>query len=166
MIASWLLVLAPQTALETAVQRTNAGDFRSAWSAASSAVDPLERAQAKVFVRQHAGDLAGALDEAQLGTRAALEDPWLAERTLAIAVSLSRAKAAANALSQLDALLLDPNVPNRGAYLEAASRVRSRVDALSTGARARDTAESRARFVVLGFSVTALCALVFLARKA
>lgn len=165
MIATWLLVVTAQSGLQSAVEQVRAGDVVAAWRTAESVPDPLDRAQARVYVRQHAGDLDGALREAVQGSNAHPADPWLAERALAIALSLSRRQPAEEALSRLESVLRDPGARSREAFLAALPAARFEVEALRASARARDAAETRARIVVIGLGVSALLALVWLARR-
>lgn len=166
MIGACLLSLCAQAELQTAIERVRRGDIVSAWSAAEGVRDPLEGAQARVYVRQHAGDLEGALREAAAGSAAHARDAWLAERTLSIALSLSRLRPAEVALARLETTLEDPNVRDRSAFLALLPAARAGVETLTAAARARDAAETRARLVVIGCGAGALCVLVWLARKA
>jgi hypothetical protein len=165
MIAACLLPLGMQSGLQTAIERVRAGDVVAAWSAAEGAVDPLEHAQARVYVRQHAGDLEGALRDAVEGSTAHPRDPWLAERALSIALSLSRARPAQTALARLETTLADTNVRDRDAFLAALTSARVEVAALAEAARDRDGAEIRARVVVMALGAGALFVLVSLARR-
>lgn len=165
MIGACFLWLCTQTGLQSAIERVREGDLVAAWSAAETVSDPLARAQARVYVRQHAGDLEGALREAAEGSTAHPSDPWLAERTLSIALSLSRLRAAEVALARLETALADPGLSQRDAFLAALPPARARVAELALAARARDEAEDRARFVVIGLGAGLLFALVWLARK-
>jgi hypothetical protein len=154
-----------QSGLATAIERVRAGDAVAAWSAAESATDPLERAQARVYVRQHAGDLEWALQEAVEGSAAHPRDPWLAERALSIALSLSRPRPAQTAMVQLEKTLADTGVRDREAFLAALNSSRGEVAALESASRARDAAEKRAYAVVIGLGAVSLIVLFVLARR-
>jgi len=164
-IAACVVAACLQSGLSTAIERMRAGDAMAAWSAAESATDALERAQARVYVRQHAGDLECALQEAIEGSSAHPRDPWLADRSLSIALSLSRPRPAQAAMAQLERLLTDTGVRDRDAFLAALASARGEVAALEGASRARDAAEKRAYVVVIGLGAGALIALFLLARR-
>ena len=165
MIAACVLAACMQSGLSIAVERMQAGDAVAAWSAAESATDALERAQARVYVRQHAGDLEWALQEAIQGAGAHPRDPWLADRVLSIGLSLSRLRPAQAAMVQLEGVLTDTGVRDREAYLAALASARVEVAALESASRARDAAEKRAYAVVSGLGAGALIVLFLLARR-
>ncbi len=164
MIGAIVLLACSQAGLSHAIEWTRAGDMSSAWNSACAVTDPLEAAQARVYVRQHAGDLEGALREARQGAEAHPGDPWLTERTLSIALSLSRVRTAERALERLESILRDPHVRDREAFEASARAARPETEILVNHARARDRAETRARFVVIGVGSAAILALVWLAR--
>lgn len=165
MIAALVLFACAQTGLQAAIDHVRNGDVVAAWSAAENVADPLERAQARVYVRQHAGDLDGALREAVTGSDEHPLDPWLCERALSIALSLSRTRQAEDALARLETILRDPGARSRDAFLAALPAARTAVESLRAAAHARDAAETRAHVVVLGLGASALFTLVWLARR-
>ncbi len=88
------MIALPQGVLEQAIEESRAGHFVEAWTLAGTAEVALERAQARTFVRYHAGDLEGALREAREGLQLAARDPWLLATATEIALSLHRGAAA------------------------------------------------------------------------
>lgn len=170
MIAVALCLLAihaaPGDGLQRAIAALRAGDARAAWIAAESEPGELERSQAKVWVRHQAGDLEGALAEAERGARTAPLDPWLAERCAYIAISLGRPRTAERALARLESAAQRAAEPDRARWLSNLRDLRAEAALLEEGARARAAADSRARAVVIALGAACLGALFVLARRA
>lgn len=133
--------------LQRAVEFVRAGDFQRALEAGDSDTDPLGRAQARVYVLHHAGDLHGALSAAVEGSRAHPRDTWLLERRAYVAISLRRADEARSALDELDALLAEAPPKDREAWAESTAATRADVERTSRLHAEARTARSRARAV-------------------
>ncbi|MBL8859525.1 MAG: hypothetical protein JNL28_13535 [Planctomycetes bacterium] len=168
MIAALALVLAGALpdGLQTAVERVAAHDFPGAWAAANAETDAQKRAEARVYVRHHSGDLEGALLEAEAASAAYAGDAWLAERALYIALSLGRVHSAERALPRLESALNATGTPNRDSLVAALERARPEVAALVANAQAREALDRRAHTVVFGIGAAATLLLVWLARRA
>jgi len=152
-----------QDGLDRAIELMRSGDARAALAAAEAEADDLRRAQARVYVRHHAGDLEGALAAAEAGSGAHPDDPWLAERAAAIALSLRRAGAALAALGRLERIAAALAEPERTRWLDAARAARSEAEAVALAHARRDTAGRSARVVSLGVAGLALVGLLALA---
>ncbi|MBK7641822.1 MAG: hypothetical protein IPJ19_02020 [Planctomycetes bacterium] len=96
------------THFEQAAAQARAGDYLAAWKLADAGTTPLEVAQARAFVRYHAGDLDGALMQAREGLRSSPEDPWLLSTATQIALALHRGAAAERTLASWKAQAGDP----------------------------------------------------------
>jgi len=93
-----------QSIFEHAREEVRAGHFAEAWAIATTEPRPLERAQSRTYVRYHAGDLDGALREAQAGLVAAPQDPWLLGQATEVALALHHGAAAARTLADWKAV--------------------------------------------------------------
>ncbi|MFN0245103.1 MAG: hypothetical protein ACKVWV_19645 [Planctomycetota bacterium] len=102
--ATWMMLATrspqPQT-LGDAIQDANAGKFAMAWTIGSTLASPLERTQARVYVLAHAGQLRAALAETNGGIALGLHDPWLLERSCALAISLREPELAQQRIREL-----------------------------------------------------------------
>lgn len=163
MIALGLLVCA-QSGLGAVIADVRAGDVRVAWERAGTLADPLERAQGRVYVRHHSGDLVGAWRESATATQAFPDDLWIAERAVYIGTSLGHAEQASTALAHFEALFARSGAEARGPYRELLETARADVSALRAAAEARARAETRARVVVLVAGVGTILVLVFASR--
>ena len=166
-----LLVACPlagaQEGFEAALALVGEGRLPAALSAADAELDPVRRAQARLFVLHHAGDLSGALEAGQAGLEVT-EDPWLLERSTYIALSLRAAARAGELHARFEKAVA-------GAVQSAAEegRMRALVEdygrqcaELAAGERALEGALVRARVAILSVLIAAACALGFLPRRA
>lgn len=106
--AAWFatcVLIAPRTpqapSLGDAITAANAGEFATAWTIGGTLASPLERTQARVYVLAHAGQLRAALAETNAGIALGLDDPWLLERSCALAISLREPELARQRLREL-----------------------------------------------------------------
>ena len=158
------VALLAQAGLQSVIEEVRDGDIARAWVQAESLAGPLERAQARLYVRHHSGDLVGAWQEARTATRAFPDDAWLGERALYIATSLGRAHDAQSALAHLDEVLARASPRERADYAQVVDTARGDVAQLVASAEARRDAERRAHVVVAIFGLGALLGFVLLAR--
>lgn len=157
-----LLVFAQSSDFSTAMQQVGEGRFEEAHALIEGLADPVEIAQAQVFLRLRAGDLPGALHWAGEGTSVAPDDLWLAERRASIAVSLG-----AHKLAERAALNYSEALQRAGAELSPAPWValQAELAKMRSAAAKRETALLRSRVTVY-VSLAALLALLFkLTRK-
>lgn len=145
--------------LEAAIEQVARGEFGAAYDAAMAEPDALRRAQGELYVRHHAGDLAGALASGERGLAIAPSDPWLLERCSEIALVLRRAPEAAGHARELERVLATGTAADRERFGAAAQRASAAAEELVSTDSAKQSALSRARTAVAG----ALLAIVVLA---
>jgi hypothetical protein len=150
MIALVLAILcgAARPDLDAAIALAREGQFTEALLAADAEPDPVKRAQARLYVRHHAGDIEGALREVDDARARGAGSEWLDEREAYIALSLRDLERSRSALERL-----------RGAGPDLAAKVasyRAEADALDATLAARDRGVSHARWVALAFGLAAL----------
>lgn len=154
-----------QDGLQEVVELTRSGAFPRALALAESQATPLGRAQAKLYVLHHAGDLAGALRVGLEGLSAEPRDLWLLERVSYIALSLRAADLAREHVDRLARALASPEVPaeSQAYWRNLAADYATEVRALEASANERTSAARRARWTVfagLGSCLAAVCCLL------
>ncbi len=155
LLASVLVSAAPD--LDTAIALARQGRFAEALVAADAESDAVKRAQARLYVRHHAGDLDGALREIADARAAGADSPWLDEREAFVALSLRD-------LSRLRAAL--ERLRGTGPDLaQAVAHYRAEADALAVTLEARDRSVRHARWVALAFGLAALAGGAWLSRR-
>lgn len=131
--------------LDTAIAGARSGRFAEALLAAEAEPDASRRAEARIYVRHHAGDLSGALRAAAIACEERTATAWVEEREAFVALSVRDTRRARRALDALDAR------PDRGgADLErAANGYRAELEDLERVLAARDVGIARARTCVV-----------------
>lgn len=152
--------------LDAAVEEAQAGRLVSALRAADSEIDPLRRAQARVFVLSRAGDLPGALQAAREGLTIRADDLWLLERICSLAVALRAAELARNSLARTIEALASSSLPaaDRSRWEALLSEYSTTVTELTNLAAAQADARRRARWTILMGVGVAVAALTWLSR--
>ena len=132
------------------------GELTQALDVASACTDPLERAQARLFVLHHAGDLAGALSAGLVGLRLVPTDPWLLERTTSLALDLGATDLALELVPRLEAIAAGQS--DAEAWTLKADGLRARtLERASQGKQVR-SALTRARLIAgLAGLATLIC---------
>jgi len=157
-----LLVAAPfgaaqETGMQAAIRLVQEERYAQALGAAEREVEPIARAQGRVYVLHQAGDLRGALTLGREGLRSHPDDAWLLRECADIALSLHDARLGRELLERLAAT---------GQPGSEAPLLRGYLDGLEALAQKRARALLRARWtVVLGLGA-ALLALMALAWRA
>lgn len=131
--------------LEAAIEQVSRGEFGTAYEAALAEPDPLRRAQAELYVRHHAGDLAGALASGERGLAATPDDAWLLERCAYIALTLRHAHKALEYARRLDLATARGADADRTRFAAAAQSALVEAQSLASSDAARRNALSRAR---------------------
>jgi hypothetical protein len=132
------------------------GELAQALNVASDCTDPLERAQARLFVLHHAGDLAGALSAGLMGLRVAPTDPWLLERTTTLALDLGATDLALELVPRFEAIAAGQS--DAEAWTQKADDLRTRTQARAVQGEQVRSALLRARIIAaLAGLVTLLC---------
>lgn len=133
---------------DAALAAVEAGDFRAALEHAERDPDPLRRAQARVYARHQAGDVAGALEEVRSALDLFPRDPWLLDRAAELALTVREPELASRWLARAaHEGELDP---------ARASRHRAEAAELAAVLARRDRALSRARWTA-SLSIVATC---------
>ena len=153
------MIALQQGVFEQAREETRAGHFAEAWVIASKEQRPLERAQARTYVRTHAGDLDGALREARAGLLAAPQDPWLLAQATEVALALHRGAAAQGTLAGWKAA-------GRAEDALALERAERELAALRAAERDAEAGVRLGRWVSVLAGGLALTALLACARRA
>lgn len=152
---------------DTLVDDIEEGRFALALRESERISDPLVRAQGRLYVLHHAGDLAGALAAGRAGLALAPGDLWLLERSAAIATSLGIAEAAVELASRLSEAV--EQAPLGGEELAewrvVAAETSSAAAALALQGRRKEASMIRARSVVLAGALAAGLAFSFLSRR-
>lgn len=136
-----------------------AGEISRALEVANACDEPLQRAQARLFVLHHAGDLAGALTAGLDGLRAAPEDMWLLERSTTLALDLGATELALELLPRFEAQVGD--LGQDGTWSAQAADLRSRTDARTIQIDRVRRSLTRARTVAALAGLMALACLVW-----
>lgn len=156
-VALAVLLCSSPPDLDAAIALAREGRFPEALSAADAESDAVRRAQARLYVRHHAGDLDGALRVAADARASGASSPWLDEREAFVALSLRDLERLHAALERL-----------RGTGPELATVVasyRTEADALAVTLAARDRGVRHARWVALAFALAALAGGAWLSRR-
>lgn len=161
------LHLAPDThsGMQAAIDAVRAGDFLEAERAANGEQDVLTRHQAVVYVRHQAGDLDGALAEAESGSRAFPDDAWLQDRRVYIALTLRRSEVAEAAVGALERLADRATTTERDRWAATARGYRAELGELQRQLVARDCAERRSIWVTVGCLIASTTLLLGFARR-
>ena len=138
--------------LARVVELAGHGAYTDALSIADSLAAPLARAQGRLYVFHHAGDLGAALNAGLDGLRDAPADLWLLERVGYIAISLRATRIARDSLDRftraVDALPPSTSSAESSRWKSVAADERAQVADLERAALARSHALFRARCVV------------------
>jgi hypothetical protein len=148
---------------DAALRETAVGRFPAALAAAEAEPDPLRRAQARLWVRHHAGDLDGALAAARAAREASIADAWLIERELYVALSLRRAGEARAASEALERELARAGPAADARIAAQAAGLRAELETLERSLGERAQALARARGVSAGLGCSLLLVLAWLA---
>lgn len=159
-----MIDFAESRGLEAAIECVARGEFGEAYDAALAETDALRRAQAELYVRHHAGDLAGALASGERGLAVAPGDAWLLERCAYVALTLRRAPQALQHAQNLGDVLATGTDADRTRFGAAAESARSESKALMASDTAKGRALSRARALVAGVLLVTLV-LAFVASR-
>ena len=147
-VCLWALSQEPST-FDRIIALQRAGDLVEAYEVADGEADDRTRFQAQLFVRHHGGDLAGALSAGRAGLEVYPDDPWLLERSTAIALELGAGELASDLVTRLASLEL-PDWQDRAVQLE--EQIERRLEVT----RAADAALVRARLIVGSVAVSVL----------
>ena len=157
-----LLISAQSPDFSRAMQWVGEGRFDEAHALIEALPQPVEQAQAQVFLRLRAGDLPGALHWATEGSMTDPDDLWLAERRASIAISMGAHALAERAVADYSAALVRTGSPSPAAPLV---RLRGELESMRSAKVEREAALLRSRVTVLA-SLAALLGLLFkLTRK-
>ena len=161
-LACLLLLAAQSPDFGRAMQLVGDGRYREAHELIESLPSLVDRAQAQVFLRLRAGDLPGAMHWAEVGSEAAPDDLWLAERRASIAISMGAHERAVQAVGDFASALLRAGTTETSAPL---ADLQQELEAMQSADEQRDSALFRSRATVFG-SLTVLLGLLFkLTRK-
>ena len=147
---------------DAAVRLVGEAQFSRAFAAAEAETDPLRRAQAKVHVLHHGGNLRGALAAALEGLETAPQDAWLLEQAAFVAVSVHEGPLALDLGRKLVAEL--ERTGSDGAALVRARGLRDEAESALARSEERRSALGRARVVALALVLASLLAIAALMR--
>jgi len=147
-----------QSVFEQAREEVRAGHFAQAWEIAGTEQRPLQRAQARTYVRHHAGDLDGALREAHAGLAESPRDAWLLAQATEVALALHHGAAAARTLA-------DWRAAGGSEDAQALERAGRELDELRAAELEAQAGVRRARWISGLAAAVVLAALLTLTRR-
>lgn len=158
MTLACLLLLALQNPdFSRAMNLVGEGSFLEAHELIETLPSLVDRAQAQVFLRLRAGDLPGAMHWAEVGTDAAPDDLWLAERRASIAISMGAHDRAVQAVEEFASALQRTGSSEASASLVG---LQLELELMHAADEQRESALFRSRATVFG-SLTVLLGLLF-----